>query len=333
MPFFIVRQDITKMRVDAIVSVINDGFSGDDGTDITTRRLKKSVRSRIANVTDPTVAETDEIITGVSNLPCKYVIHTVGPVWKGGSCGEKTLLKSCYEKSLALAKENGAASVAFPLISCGTCGYPKDEAFRIASDAIREFLAENDADVYLVVSDKQTLDLSEARLGEIRKYIADNYIEPKLCVVCEYRIPSPPAEVDEVLCDMYDAGDESMRRWLNEELANLDESFSEMLFRLIDEKGMTDVECYRKANIDRKVFSKMRNVRTYRPSKTTAVAFALALELPIDDAEKLIEAAGYSLTRNNVFDVIVEYFIFNKKYDVFEINEVLFEFGQKLLGC
>ena len=274
------------MKTDAIVNAANNSLLGGGGVDGAIHAaagsgLKKECEKLNGCDTG------DAKITDAYNLPCKKVIHTVGPVWQGGQSGEKFLLTSCYKKSLELAKENGLKSVAFPLISSGAYGYPKDLALKVATAAIKDFLLGQDGteemEVYLTIFDKESFIVSEKLIDEIKEYIDDNY--------------------------------------------------SEMLLRLIDEKGMTDVECYKKANVDRKVFSKLRNTKEYKPSKTTAVAFALALELPMSEAKKMIESAGYSLTHSNKFDVIIEYFIKNEKYDIFEINEVLFEFDQKLLGC
>lgn len=351
MPLFIVKNDITKMKTDAIVNAANNSLLGGGGVDGAIHAaagsgLKKECEKLNGCDTG------DAKITDAYNLPCKKVIHTVGPVWQGGQSGEKFLLTSCYKKSLELAKENGLKSVAFPLISSGAYGYPKDLALKVATAAIKDFLlgqdGTEDMEVYLTIFDKESFIVSEKLIDEIKEYIDDNYSEESSFPFCVEEKPDIRAErkrrirrelhervngtqeckiTEDFRSSLFCAHD------LSDELDNLDENFSEMLLRLIDEKGMTDVECYKKANVDRKVFSKLRNTKEYKPSKTTAVAFALALELPMSEAKKMIESAGYSLTHSNKFDVIIEYFIKNEKYDIFEINEVLFEFDQKLLGC
>lgn len=351
MSLFIVKNDITKMKTDAIVNAANNSLLGGGGVDGAIHAaagsgLKKECEKLNGCDTG------DAKITDAYNLPCKKVIHTVGPVWQGGQSGEKFLLTSCYKKSLELAKENGLKSVAFPLISSGAYGYPKDLALKVATAAIKDFLlgqdGTEDMEVYLTIFDKESFIVSEKLIDEIKEYIDDNYSEESSFPFCLEEKPDIRAErkrrirrelhervngtqeckiTEDFRSSLFYAYD------LSDELDNLDENFSEMLLRLIDEKGMTDVECYKKANVDRKVFSKLRNTKEYKPSKTTAVAFALALELPMSEAKKMIESAGYSLTHSNKFDVIIEYFIKNEKYDIFEINEVLFEFDQKLLGC
>ena len=122
-------------------------------------------------------------------------------------------------------------------------------------------------------------------------------------------------------------------RSLEDLLDELEETFSEHLIRLIDQKGMKDPDVYKKANVDRKLFSKIKNDKDYRPKKTTALAFAFALELSLDETLDLIGRAGYTLSHSSKFDVIVEYFLVNKNYNVIELNEVLFAFDQPLIGA
>ena len=351
MPLFIVKNDITKMKTDAIVNAANNSLLGGGGVDGAIHAaagsgLKKECEKLNGCDTG------DAKITDAYNQPCKKVIHNVGPVRQVGQSGEKILLTSCYKKSLELAKEKGLKSVAFPLISSGAYGYPKDLALKVATAAIKDFLlgqdGTEDMEVYLTIFDKESFIVSEKLIDEIKEYIADNYYEDSSFLFCLEEKTDVQAErkrrIRRELRERINGAqtcktNENFRSSLfcaydlSDELDNLDENFSEMLLRLIDEKGLTDVECYKKANVDRKVFSKLRNAKEYKPSKTTAVAFALALELPISEAKKMIESAGYSLTHSNKFDVIIEYFIKNEKYDIFEINEVLFEFDQKLLGC
>ena len=247
------------------------------------------------------------------------MIHTVGPVWHGGAYGEEQLLISCYRNSLNLAKEYACETVAFPLISAGAYGYPKDEALRIAVSEISRFLLENEMTVTIAVYDKQSFQISKKLLADIREYIDERYIDAHY-VARSNLLYSDGQFPKQAAAD------------LREIVGSVDESFSEMLLRKIDEKGMTDAQCYKKANIDRKLFSKIRNHPGYKPSKPTAIAFAVALELPVAEAADLLLKAGYALSPSSKFDVIVEYFIRNQRYDIFEINEALFEFDQPLLG-
>ncbi len=322
MPMQIVRQNITKMNVDAIVNAANASLLGGGGVDgaihaAAGRGLLEECRTLHG-------CKTGEAkITGGYRLPCKYVIHTVGPVWHGGNHGEKALLESCYRKSLELAKAHDCESVAFPLISSGIYGYPKAQALDVAVDTVRAFLMENDMTVYIVIFDKSAYEIGERRFTDIASYIDDFYTEEQEKRFAR-RIGQMPLR-SERACVF--GGN------LNDALSQIDESFSEMLMRKIDERGMSDAQCYRKANIDRKLFSKIRSDRLYHPSKTTVIAFALALELPLDEMKEMLMKAGFALSHSSKFDIIVEYFVANGNYSVFEINEALFAFDQVLIGA
>jgi len=269
-------------------------------------------------------------------LPCSYVIHTVGPVWNGGGCGEREQLASCYRTSLALAKESGCKTVAFPLIASGVYGYPKDQALRVAVDTIGEFLLQNDMTVYLVIFDRKAYQIGSKLFAAIAEYIDDHYVDAHTDFIRSRPCPTFPAGRTMAPCTApapeFHAASTSIRS-LDDLLTHLDAGFSETLLHLIDRSGQKDSEIYKKANVDRKLFSKIRNNPDYKPSKTTAIAFAIALELNLDETRDLIARAGYALSASSKFDVIIEYFIKQKQYDIFEINEALFAFDQNLLGA
>lgn len=393
MPFLIERNDITTMKVDAIVNAANNSLLGGGGVDGAIHRAAGPELLRECETLGG--CKTGEAkLTGGYLLPAKHVIHTVGPIWRGGDFGEEALLRSCYRNSLEIAESHGFETVAFPLISSGVYGYPKDKALRVASDEITAFLTEHGSDmtVTLVLYYGDRLFSEEGEDSRLRAQIErlrrqrsrnerwrselfrrDERLEdtlPKECCaveeepeepeepsLCEkkqarktssfqgaaasiqYAKPAaslqPNAEIGEaydkwlepavVTNEAYD--DELIRR-----LAEKDESFAEMLLRKIDESGMTDAQCYKRANIDRKLFSKIRGDMKYRPSKTTATAFAFALELPFDEAKSLIEKAGYSLTESNAFDIIIMYYLKRDVYDIYKVNECLFKYDQPLLG-
>lgn len=348
MPIQIIREDITKLTCDAIVNAANNTLLGGGGVDGAIHRA--AGKGLLLECKSLGGCETGKAkITGGYNLPCKYVIHTVGPVWHSGKYQEKELLESCYRESLELAKKHECESVAFPLISSGVYGYPKDQALRVAIDVISTFLLENEMLVYVVIFDKAAYQIGEKLFADIKAYIDDHYVDlhtdysrvilqraeaaqmmwsPQAQPLMPHSVKQSamqPTMVTEELCEA--------KVNLDDGIIMLDESFTEMLLRKIDEKDMTDAECYKKANVDRKLFSKIRNNVHYSPSKTTAIAFAIALEMDLGETKEFLEKAGYALSHSNKFDVIIEYFIQNRNYNVFEINEALFAFDQNLLGC
>ena len=329
MPLEIVRNDITKMKVDAIVNAANETLLGGGGVDGCIHRAAGP--ELLAECRTLGGCKTgDAKITKAYRLPCQYVIHTVGPVWNGGSHGERELLVSCYRTSLALAKEHGCETVAFPLISSGVFGYPKDQALRVAVDTISEFLAENDMTVYIVIFDRTAYQIGNKLFADIAAYIDDHYVDAHTDSRRE-RMRRMGVVENRMLTSYEDAP--MAASGLDEALAHLDTGFSETLLKLIDRSGKKDAEVYKKANVDRKLFSKIRNNPDYKPSKPTAVAFAIALELSLPETRDLIARAGYALSSSSKFDVIIEYFIMQRDYDIFKINEALFAFDQSLLGA
>ena len=476
MPFKIVRNDITNMRVDAIVntSSIMPGIGSGVDAGVHRKAGPKLLEARQAIGRIPVGSAA---ITPGFELPAKYVIHTVGPVWQSGWQGEEMLLRSCYQQCLALAKEHGLQSLAFPLLSAGNLRFPKDLAMQIAMAAISEFLMVNEMQVYLVVFGREAFQLSEKLFRGVSSFIDENYVQetvekqrspsgravpPLFCNrnpsqqqtlskaieipprEASYKKPDSPASVasppplvalekppikadsneadrlrrenhvqlrsldpmkgipptdshcpgpafpntpkdhslrtpvsldlegplenadsnkpelfwddftvqlqcsdltedispaDDHCCGIYvfDTPEEHpsfapARPSLEELLKKTDSGFSETLLRLIDESGKKDAEIYNRANVSRQHFSKIRNNPAYKPTKATAIAFAIALELDLEETKDLIGRADYALTQSSKFDVIIMYFIQERNYNMFDTNAALFQFDQSLLG-
>ena len=327
MPLHFIRNDITKMPVDAIVNAADESLLGGGGVDGCIHRAAGP--ELLAECRRLGGCRTGEAkLTGAYRLPCRYVIHTVGPVWRGGEHGEREQLVSCYRASLLLAQEHGCETVAFPLISSGNFGYPKDQALRVAVDTIGAFLLEHDMTVYLVIFDRRAYQISGKLFADIAEYIDDHYVEAHTDLGAErLRRGALHREMAAPMCAPMAAPA------LDDLLEHLDAGFSETLLRLIDRSRKKDSEVYKKANVDRKLFSKIRNNPNYKPSKPTALAFAIALELDLEETKDLLARAGYALSASSKFDVIVEYFIRQGNYDIFAINEALFAFDQSLLGA
>ena len=330
MPFEIVRNDITKMKVDAIVNAANKSLLGGGGVDGCIHRAagpELLAECKLLNGCETGSAK----VTKGYHLPCMYVIHAVGPRWIDGNHHEKELLESCYTTSLRLAKEYGCKSIAFPLISSGIYGYPKDQALRIAVEQIRKFLLDNEMMVYLVIFDRKAYEIRDSLYSDIATYIDDRYVDEHSDSLSLQRVRFREFEnacLKEESVPLSSANQKTIKDWLD----GIDESFSEMLLRKIDESGMSDAECYKKANIDRKLFSKIRSDKLYKPSKPTVLAFALALELSLEEMQDMLAKAGFALSHSSKFDLIIEYFVKQGNYNVYEINEALFAFDQSLIG-
>ena len=329
MPLAIVRNDITTMKVDAIVHAANESLLGGGGVDGAIHRAAGP--ELLAECRTLGGCKTGQAkITKGYRLPARFIIHTVGPIWRGGGCGERDLLASAYRSSLELALAHNCETVAFPLISSGVYGYPKDQALKVAVDAIGDFLLAHDMTVYLVIFDRAACTIGGKLFADIAAYIDDRYVEShtdsREIQRRRMALASMPMEGETW------APAAAAPSGLDEVLSKLDESFSQMLLRKIDEAGLTDAQCYKKANIDRKLFSKIRSDVHYKPSKPTAMAFAIALELPLEEAREMLGKAGFAFSHASKFDIIVEYFIAHRNYNIFEINEALFAFDQSLLG-
>lgn len=353
MPLEIIRADIVTVCADAIVNSANPLPIVGRGVD---SRLHAAAGPRLLAARERVgaLAVGETVATEAGALPARYVIHTVGPLWSG----EAEALAACYRNSLNLALSLGCGSVAFPLISTGTYGFPKDLALRVAIRTIGDFLAEHDLDVMLVVYDPESYQLSEELFGSVQSFIDEHFegteqppaddllacarpmsptYEGSLSVIpaFEEALPSPAPSrpsSDDRPPHTLSFLDRLRRRQLEDVVNQVDETFSEALLRMIDERGLADPEVYKRANIDRKLFSKIRSNPAYQPSKATAIALAVALQLSLDETRDLIGRAGYALTHASKGDLIVEYFISQGVFDIFLINETLFAFDQALIG-
>ncbi|MBQ7990345.1 MAG: macro domain-containing protein [Oscillospiraceae bacterium] len=356
MPFKIIRNDITKVKADIIVNTANPKPVVGGGTDSAVYRAAGEKELLAERIRIGDILPGQAAVTPAFGLPARYIIHTVGPVWEDGDHGERDILRSCYENSLSLAAEHGAESIAFPLIATGVYGFPKDEALSIALSVIGKFLLTHDMKVILAVFDRKAFELSNSLMGEIDEYIdengvglairseygfyderehnrrlrnarmrsdvsfAENKAETLDCVFSE-PTPSEPPKASKI-------NDKS----LDEVLSGAGETFQQRLFRLIDESGMDDVTVYKKANIDRKVFSRIRCKADYKPKKTTAIAFAIALKLDMPAMTDLLARAEIAFSPSNKSDLIIQYFVTHGIYDIYEINAALFKYLEKILG-
>ena len=334
MPLTISRNDIQRVKADAIVDPTDRFLSGLGGVDFTIHQMAgKRLEEACSEI--GTIEVGSAVITESYDCNnCRYLIHTCGPEYVDGKQSEAELLSSCYRNSLELAKQNELSSIAFPLISSGTFSFPKGQALRIASDAITEFLLENEMDVYLLVYDEESFDTAGKLFSDIRNYL-DGHLNKKDTILSgkpkEKRRKSVSQKESEAsfyglqfsIPDL----EECSERFVP------DESFSECLIRMIDEKGLLDPDVYKKANIDRKHFNHIKNTKDYRPKKETVVALAIGMKLNMKETNTLLERAGFLLSRSSKFDLIIRYCIEHKIYDIFQINEILFEEDQKTLGC
>lgn len=331
MPFQIIRNDITKVRADVIVNTANPKPQIGSGTDSAIYAAAGAGALLEARKKIGDIAPGQAAVTPAFHLPAKFIIHTVGPAWLDGQHGEKDILRACYENSLALAAKLEAESIAFPLIATGVYGFPKDEALNIALSEIGKFLLTHEMRVILVVLGKAAFALSEKLMGSIDAYLDEHqvrelenaeYADGR--ILEEYRRRRAAQQYAK-------APASGSGQTLEEMLGSAGDTFQQRLFRLIDASGMDDVTVYKKANIDRKVFSSIRCKPDYKPSKKTAVAFAVALELPMQEMLDLLACAGITLSKSDKFDLIISYCVRNGIYDIFEINAVLFRYGQPIL--
>ena len=367
------------MNTDAIVNTANQLPIVGTGCD--TAVYEAAGREELLKYRKEHIGAVDEgevFITPGFKLRARYIIHAVSPVYLGGQDGEEEKLRSCYRKSLQLAKENGLKSIAFPLISTGSFGYPKEEGMRIAADEINAFLLHNEMLIYLVVFDEKSTRLGEKLSPGLEAYIDRNYVEKKteaeyaaeksdfrkpsifrkaffglkpsgtnkesMCMADEpYGADKESFEDNDSMClaeeshedkepvclaeDSYVDFEEKHESKLQERMKHLSDTFSEYLMYLINNKKLSNADVYKRAIVDKKVFSKIKNNPDYHPQKLTALCLCVGAKLNLDEARDLLARAGYALSPCDKTDIIFSYFIENKIYDMIELDIQLEEHG------
>lgn len=323
MPFQIIRHDITQVVADAIVNTANPQPRVGSGTDSAIYKAAGQVQLLAARQAIGPLAPGEVAATPAFALSARYILHTVGPVWQDGAHGESDILRACYSRTLALAADLECESIAFPLIASGVYGFPKEAALDIALSEIGKFLLSHDLHILLVVFDRRAVVLSQAIVGAIDVYIDEH--QAAALHAEEYR-----GDEGETLRRRLQ--NVSVRPSLETVLSRREADFRQQLFALIDASGLDDTTVYKRANLDRKLFSRIRCKQDYQPTKKTAVALAVALHLDLAAARDLLARAGLALSPSNRFDLIVSYFIEQGVYDINAINAALFRYGEPLLG-
>ncbi len=349
MPLIIVKNDITTMEVDAIVNPTDSYFSAGGGVD---RQVHMAAGGRLREelCTYGLLGIGNTVITDGYDLKAKKIIHVAGPIWNGGTNNEKLLLMYSYLNCLQVAKNNNIKTIAFPLISTGTFKFPKELGIDVATKCFKVFLEENEMTIYLVVYDKESIAISEKLLNEINNFIDENLEESTDSMSCEYSCSivdneeldfkkenrtnsSEFTEKDRVFVS-YAGKLDKVAKELQDIMGQykLEETFAQKLFKIIDEKGMTDPEVYKKANLDRRLFSRIRSNINYKPTKKTAIALCLALQLDYDETQDLLSRTNLVLNRNNQFDLTIEYCIRKGIFDIFSVDQILYSLDLELLS-
>ena len=355
MPFLMIRNDITKVAADAIVNPANRNLLQGSGT---SRAIYQAAGEQELTASCEAIGRCDlgrAVCTPAFGLPAKYIFHAVCPAWHGGGFGEAEQLAGAYHSALELAAEYHCESVAFPMLSSGNYGYPKEQAFRIAVDTITQYVMEHDLTVYLVLYDRDSLAVSRKLFASVEEYIDDHYVAQndesyqfdrrrresaerrrrleEDTALADREYPAQECASPAFATVLRQQSAPMAARSLKNLMDNLGESFTTRLLRLIDERGLKDSTVYKQSNISRQHFSKIQCNRDYNPKKKTVLAFAVGLHLSEDETIDLLKSAGYAFSDGSKRDWIVRYCLEHKIYNINQVNTLLFEYDQEQLGA
>ena len=305
MPFEIVKENLASMAVDAIVYAdTQHTFSLFNFNPLLLQEGGKELSKSRQEV--GSVAAGEAKIASASNLAAKYIIHTAAPVWHGGMYNELDQLRSCYEKVFQLAAEHQCKSIALPIIGGSNLGFPKKLTQRTTFECINSFLCLHDMNLSLVLPNKTGIILPGNRFSEVNTYLSKNYV---------------------------DGNDDSLRIPSDQSAP----AFSQIIHQWMAKKELNESDICHKANIPASLFSDIldkdnKDDMKHEPDKRAVLSLGVALGLAPEEMTDFIGHAGYSLTNNSKFDLIIKYCIEKNIYDIWEINQILFRFEQEMLG-
>lgn len=355
MPFQIIRNDITKVKADAIVNTANPNVAVGSGVDSAIYKAAGKERLLAERKKIGLLLPGEVGITPAFDLDAKYIIHVSGPWWTDGTKGEASVLRTCYDKALFLAYKNKCKSIAFPVLATGTYGFPKELGIQIAVDSFTSFLEEHDMEITLVVFGDESVRISGEIVDEVSSYIDDNYVEKALadeyksdsfsrtvihanrmmdCMRVSSAFKPEDDEVD-IEADFEDdmvlsapmETPAEKKESLDDVLKEIyTDSFEKHLQKIINKKGLKNSEVYAAANISKQYFSKLLKGQV-KPSKGKMLALAVGLRLNLDETVDFLRIAGYALSPISQTDAVVEYFIEHEDYNVLKIDIVLFDYG------
>lgn len=333
----IVRNDLTKMKCDAIVNTASPDPIVGRGCDMAVYQAagyNELLNYRVGHI--GSVTEGEVFWTPAFKLEVKYIIHAVSPSYMDGRHGEVELLRSCYRKSMEMAADLGLESLAFPLIATGSLKYPVEEGMRIAMDEINAFLLRHDMLIYLVLFDNRATQLGEKLYPSLEEYIDREYVDARIAEEIPVEIMCDAMECCKAMdyCMAPDSFEEYDRELklkgtkIGQRMLHMTDTFVDYLMYLIEEKKLSNADVYKGGLVDKRLFSKLKADPDYHPTKQTALCLCIGAHLNLDESKDLLARAGYAFSPCSKTDIIFSYYIENGIYDISDLDCMLGEYGE-----